>query len=386
MATLAQIADELSSSPAVQFSHLPADELGQQLERQSRLDERWSRLGMMVAAKNNVMAEIGLSSGSLASLAQEAIIGSPASIMATTVAEMSNSALATCLAEMNKGYLASIAADTARSAVQGQFEQMNAEYGAALASMRASIPEGLLTGLRVSALLPAVDYKAQLESMGAAFGKPAELAASLTRELSGMYGLADNQQARDFLEWIEQDGRRLRRSLIEPALIDRAIWPGPEQLADIYRQLGQPYDVSEMADILAARQAPAVSTRRPEPPALPPPQSGNFGIQHAQPGQPVDWQQALADALSAGLATRDQVVQWLLQQDSGSQPLPLWADIEVIALDYQRNGSRYENMAAFARKYRLSRATLDRYLRHYEAATGKQIRPGQGRAKRKGMI
>ncbi len=332
-----------------------------------------------------------------AALAREALIGSPASIMATTIAEMglSSSALAT-------SSLATFTADLACSAVQRQAERINADYQDLLAGMRATIPDDLLASVRVSMsdLLPAVDYRAQIESMGAAFGKPAELAASLTRELSGTYGLAGTQQARDFLEQLERDERRSRqiamqalegfdraewRKLIEPTLIDRAIWPGPEQLADLYGQLGQPYDVSEMADILAARQAPAVFTRRPEPPALPLPQSGNYGIQPAQPGQPVDWQQALADALRAGQATRDQVVQWLLQQDSGSQPLPLWADIEVIALDYQRNGSRYDGMAAFARKHRIHRATLDRYLKLYEAATGKQIRPGQGRAKRKGM-
>ena len=333
-------------------------------------------------------------SSSPAALAREAIIGSPASIKAAALAELGLSSSAAALASMRATILPED-----------------------LLSMRATIPEDTLAGLRVSVsdLLPAADYRAQLESMGAALGKPAELAASLTRELGSMYGLADNQQARYFLEQFERDDRRSRqmamqalegsdqwrkllepalegsdqwRKLLEPTFIDRAIWPGPEQLADLYRQLGQPYDVSEMADILAARQAPAVITRRPEPQPppkrLPPPQSGNFGIQPAQPGQPADWQTLLADVLQAGQATTESIVQWLLQQDRGSQQPPQWEFVRYIGEQYEQNGWRYDNMGAFARKHGIGRATLIRYLEFYEAGTGKRVRPGQGRSKRKG--
>ena len=178
-------------------------------------------------------------------------------------------------------------------------------------------------------------------------------------------------------------------SLSPKALIDsawlanfgsvRAHWPG-EQLADLLSQ----FNTGQMADILIGRQAPAVISR-PEPPPqppvkrLPPPKSG---IEPAQPGQPVDWQQALADALQLGLTTPDRIVQWLLQLERGSQQPPQWEYIELIALDYKRTGHHYENLAAFARKHRLHRATVDRYLKMYEAATGERVRPGQGRARR----
>jgi len=387
VATIAQIVNELSSSPAVQ--KLPVAELGQQLERLSGLD-------IAVAAKNRAMAEMGLDSVSPAALAREAIIGSPASIKAAALAgtwlsgspaassittwiahvEQLQGPLVTCLAEMNKGYFASLAADMARY-----------ESAAALASMRATIPDGLLSSLKAP------------EGLLASFEQPAWMAASLTAGLDRAYLLPEHDMpaAWGLIEQFERDDRAWQmakqalegsdqwRKLLEPALTARALWPEPEQLAGIYRQVEQ-YNLNLMADALSASQAPAALTRRPEPQPppkrLPPPQSGNFGIQPAQPGQPAAWQEILADALQSRRATPEEIVQWLLQQDRGSQPLPLWADIEVIALDYQQNGSRYKNMDAFANKYRLHRATVDRYLRMYEAATGEQIRPGQGRAKR----
>ena len=119
--------------------------------------------------------------------------------------------------------------------------------------------------------------------------------------------------------------------------------------------------------------------------AWPPPQSGNFGIQPAQP-EPLggDLLAIAHDILSGRVNSREQVVKRLLMIEQGSQQPPQWEYIEMIALDYEHNGHRYQNMTAFAAKYRLSRATVDNYLKHYEAATGKQVRPGQGRAKRGG--
>lgn len=347
MATIAQIVNALSSSPAVQ--KLPVAELGLQLERQSRLD-------VMIAARDRAVVELGLGS----------------SLLATSLAEMDRFSLPIGLAG---GY-----------GIQQQIEQISAG-GAALRatldsaiipeglfssfseSVKAAMPKDLLAGIEASAnLFGTIDHRALIDSFAVSADT---VAASLSA--GRLFGQVDQA------EWRKQ---------IEVMLTPQVDWR--EQLAGIYGLPGQSYEIVGRADAaLWASQAPAVIARRPEPQPppkkLPPPQSGNFGIQPAQPGQPADWQQALADALRAGQATAESIVQWLLQQDRGSQPLPLWADIEVIALDYQRNGSRYDSMAAFARKHRIHRATLDRYLKLYEAATGKQIRPGQGRAKRKGM-
>lgn len=158
-----------------------------------------------------------------------------------------------------------------------------------------------------------------------------------------------------------------------------AVWPDTSHIVGFFDQ----FNGDQVAGILTARQAPAVISRRPEPQPEPqPPQNGNFGIAPAQPGLPVDWQQALADALRAGRAKPEHIVQWLLQQERGSQQPPMWADIELIALDYKRSGHNYESLTAFARKHGRHRTTVDRYLKMYEAATGERVRPGQGRAKR----
>jgi len=95
------------------------------------------------------------------------------------------------------------------------------------------------------------------------------------------------------------------------------------------------------------------------------------------------WHKVLEQALTTGVATREQVVKWMLQQERGSQQPPDWAMIEVIALDYERTGHNYDNQKFFANKYRIGRSTLARYLEIYEAATGRKIRPGPGRAKQR---
>ena len=373
MATLAKIADALSGSPAVQ--KLPVAELGLQLERQSRLD-------VMIAARDRAIAELGLGS-SLASLAKEAIIGWPPAASSLAEIGLSSSSLATCLATMDRFSLPTGLAGGDRYGIQQQLEQIHAG-GAALQatfdraimpeglfssfseSVKVAMPKGLLAGIEVSAnLFGTIDHRAFIDS----FGLSADTAAA-SLSAGRVFGQIDQS------EWRKQ---------IEAMLTPRVDWH--EQLAGIYGLPGQSYEIVGLADAaLWARQAPAVIARRPEPQLppkrLPPPQSDTFGIQPAQPGQPADWREILVNALRAGQATTESIVQWLLQQDRGSQPLPLWADIEVIALDYQQNGSRYKNMDAFANKYRLHRATVDRYLRMYEAATGEQIRPGQGRAKR----
>ena len=365
MATIAQIVNALSSSPAVQ--KLPVAELGLQLERQSRLD-------LMIAARDRAVAELGLGSNSLASLAKEAIIGWPAA-----------SSLATSLAEMDLFSSAIGLAGGDRYGIQQQLEQIRAGGAALQATFdRAIIPEGLfssfsesvkaampkylLTGIEASAnLFGTIDHRALIDSFGLSVGA---VAASLSA------GRLFEQP--DQAEWRKQ---------IEAMLTPQVDWH--EQLASIYGLPGQSYEIAGLADAaLWASQAPAVITRRPEPQPppkrLPPPQSGNFGIQPAQPGQPADWQTLLADVLQAGQATTESIVQWLLQQDRGSQQPPQWEFVRYIGEQYEQNGWRYDNMEAFARKHGIGRATLIRYLEFYEAGTGKRVRPGQGRSKRKG--
>ena len=289
MATLAQIADELGSSPAA--------------------------------------------------LAREAIIGSPASIIATTLAEMKGS-----LAEMGLSGSA-----------------------AALASMRATIPEGLLSSLKAP------------EGLLTAFEQPAWMAASLTAGLDRAYLLPEHDMpaARGLIEQFERDDRAWQmakqalegsdqwRKLLEPALTARALWPEPEQLAGIYRQVEQ-YNLNLMADALSASQAPAALTRRPEPQPppkrLPPPQSGNFGIQPAQPGQPADLLTQLADALRAGRAKPFEVISLVAQVATLPPQAELLAELsELEALDQAwRKVKGQKTPTRFAAEHHMSKATLYR--------------------------
>jgi len=366
VATIAKLADELSGSPAVQ--KLPAAELGLQLERQSRLD-------LMIAARDRAVAELGLGSSSPAALAKEAIIGWPAA-----------SSLATSLAEMDLFSSAIGLAGEDRYGIQQQLEQIRAGGAALQATFdRAIIPEGLfssfsesvkaampkylLTGIEASAnLFGTIDHRALIDSFGLSVGA---VAASLSA------GRLFEQP--DQAEWRKQIG-----AMLTP----QADWH--KQLAGIYSLPGQSYEIVGLADAaLWASQAPTAISRRPEPQPPPkklppPPQSGNFGIQPAQPGQPADWRELLADALRAGQATSESIVQWLLQQDRGSQQPPHWDLVQYIGEQYEQNGWRYDNMDAFARKHGIGRATLIRYLKFYEAGTGKRVRAGQGRSKRKG--
>ena len=346
MATIAQVVNALSSSPAVQ--KLPVAELGLQLERLSGLD-------VMIAARDRAVVELGLGS----------------SLLAPSLAEMDRFSLPIGLAG---GY-----------GIQQQLEQISAG-GAALRatfdsaiipeglfssfseSVKADMPKDLLAGIEASAnLFGTIDHRAFIDSFGISADT---VAASLSA--GRLFGQVDQA------EWRKQ---------IEAMLTPQVDWH--EQLASIYGLPGQSYEIAGLADAaLWASQAPAVITRRPEPQPppkrLPPPQSGNFGIQPAQPGKPADWQTLLADVLQAGQATTESIVQWLLQQDRGSQQPPQWEFVRYIGEQYEQNGWRYDNMEAFARKHGIGRATLIRYLEFYEAGTGKRVRPGQGRSKRKG--
>ena len=101
---------------------------------------------------------------------------------------------------------------------------------------------------------------------------------------------------------------------------------------------------------------------------------------------PADWLGMLERASKAGEVTREQserAVKTLLDRDAGSQAPPAWPVIEAIGLEFERDRHKYPNMVAFADAHGISRATLDRYLKAYEAATGKQIRPGKGRRKKR---
>ena len=118
---------------------------------------------------------------------------------------------------------------------------------------------------------------------------------------------------------------------------------------------------------------PEQRRRQPEPPAE------RAEVQVVS--LPTDWRETVSLALTSGQATREQIVQWLLEL---SQEPPTLEFIKALGEDFERNGHKFENMAAFGRKHGIqSRTTLNSYLRDYEAATGRQVRPGQGRAKRR---
>ena len=123
---------------------------------------------------------------------------------------------------------------------------------------------------------------------------------------------------------------------------------------------------------------PEQRRRQPEPPAE---------VQVVSLAQADEWEEAkemLTRVLTLGRATPQQIVHWLLQVNRGSQAPPTWEFIKALGEDFERNGRKFENMAAFGRKHNIqSRTTLNSYLKDYEAATGRQVRPGQGRAKRR---
>ena len=345
MATLAKIADALSGSPAVQ--KLPAAELGLQLEYQSGLD-------LMIAARDRAVAELGLGSNSLASLAKEAIIGWPAA-----------SSLATSLAEMDLFSSAIGLAGGDRYGIQQQLEQIRAGGAALQATFdRAIIPEGLfssfsesvkaampkylLTGIEASAnLFGTIDHRALIDSFGLSVGA---VAASLSA------GRLFEQP--DQAEWRKQ---------IEAMLTPQVDWH--EQLAGIYGLPGQSYEIVGLADAaLWASQAPALLTRRPEPQPppkrLPPPQSSNFGIQPAQPGQPADWQTLsymLAEAIKAKRATPKDVIGLLAQVEGWQLEALLAEKKELEALEQAwLKAKRWQTPAGFAKNHNISKATLYR--------------------------
>ena len=116
---------------------------------------------------------------------------------------------------------------------------------------------------------------------------------------------------------------------------------------------------------------------QPEPPAA---------VQVVSLAPADEWEEVkemLTRVLTLRKAKPQQIVQLLLELSTGSQAPPTWEFIERVALDYDRNGQKFEKMADFGRKHGLSRATVDRYLKTYEAATGRQVRPGQGSTKRR---
>ena len=346
MATIAQLADELSGSPAVQ--KLPAAELGLQLERQSRLD-------LMIAARDRAVAELGLGSSSPAALAKEAIIGWPAA-----------SSLATSLAEMDLFSSAIGLAGEDRYGIQQQLEQIRAGGAALQATFdRAIIPEGLfssfsesvkaampkylLTGIEASAnLFGTIDHRAFIDSFGISADT---VAASLSA--GRLFGQVDQA------EWRKQ---------IEAMLTPQVDWH--EQLASIYGLPGQSYEIAGLADAaLWASQAPAVITRRPEPQPppkrLPPPQSGNFGIQPAQPGiAPVDWQtlsHMIADAIKAKRASPKDVIGLLAQVEGWQLEALLAEKRELEALEQAwLKAKRWQTPERFAKDHGMSRATLFR--------------------------
>ena len=378
MATVARFADELSSSPAA-TTRLPAAEMG------LLVGERDRRLSAMVAAKNQAIAELGL-------------LDQPAtSLLPATELRLAAGADLT-LKPLSELMLRSPAAS------------LVLEAGAAL-----TLEPG--SALIVSDIGKGLEWLTQPLG-GNEIGLLYKSAATLADTISVQYEHPLRNfmlAADDFVRPVQEATIRLAESM-QPAWDEVKLWgqtlrEQPSSLSRLaglgewdavnrlyeranYPIIGLPNVAEQITGALQGWQAPAVHvtraailveveplTKLPErrPGSQPPPQNGNFGIAPAQPGQPVDWQQALADALRAGLAKPEHIVQWLLQQDRGSQQPPLWADVELIALDYERNGHRYDNLAAFAGKHRMHRATVDRYLKMYEAATGKQVRPGQGR-------
>ena len=130
-----------------------------------------------------------------------------------------------------------------------------------------------------------------------------------------------------------------------------------------------------MGELLGQVRAPAVIAPRSEPPT----HQAQIETVHIA----LDAREMINHLLSAGKATPKQIIEILLDRNAGSQQPPAWPEIEALALDYERNGHNYDGLAGFARKHGIHRATIDRYLKMYEAATGRQIRPGRGRQKQR---
>lgn len=141
---------------------------------------------------------------------------------------------------------------------------------------------------------------------------------------------------------------------------------------------------SHVADLLAGPGLwpPAVISRQPEPEPQPEPPA-------LEPVQLAgQWPEVLTHVIAAGIASPKDVLELVLtlaqQHASGVKP-PTWAEVEAVARAYKERGHRYTDQGAFARAIGYSRATVQRCLSWYEAATGEQVRPGRGRGRRKLM-
>jgi hypothetical protein len=276
---------------------------------------------------------------------------------------MSSSSLATSLAKMDRFSLPTGLAGGDQYGIQQQLEQISAGGAALRATFdRAIIPEGLfssfsesakaampkdlLAGIEASAnLFGAIDHRAYIDS----FGLSADAVAA---SLSAGRGFGQVDQA----EWRKQ---------IEAMLTPQVNWH--EQLAGIYGLPGQSYEIVGLADAaLWASQAPAVLTHRPEPQPppkrLPPPQSGNFGIQPAQPGQPADLLTLLAEALRAGQAKPFEVISLVAQVATLPPQAALFAELsELEALEQAwRKVKGRKTPTRFAKDHDMSKATLYR--------------------------
>ena len=428
MATIAQIADELSSSPAA-TTKAPAAELALQVS------ERERRLSALTAARDLAATDLGLIEQPATRLAAadmrltagaelalkpgaELLLHSPAAsvvleagaalvlekgsiltvgeptVRAREVVLAANQAAASRLAGVSdflepRAALASIVAE--------QYERPLREVAFAFDGITrpAEVARQIFEGAH---LYVTETTKQFVDSLGLLQQQQQQVFAGMADNLSRLAGLSDtllspaelaaiadigqpSRLAKQALEQFYADERRLER---EQQALTRFL-EGEQRAASRGERalLAELPDVDQMIDALWARRAPAAHVTQVgalveiEPVAWPPPQNGNFGIPPAQPGQPGGELLAIAyDILSGRVSSKEQVVKRLLMIERGSQQPPQWESIELIALDYERNGHRYQNMTAFAAKHRLSRDTLNEYLKTYEAATGKQVRPG----------
>lgn len=320
MVTLAQIADELSGSPAA-TTRRPAAEAALQVSEQEQ------RLSAMVAAKDQSAVLMRLSDREDLLFDSQAARQQAAAELGLLSPARATSRLASSLAE--------------------QQERMAQEWRIAVNEMmRPTMDAARRIGESFAGL-------ADLAGLGGALLSPAELAA-----------IADIgqpvQRALDRLhkknQWLEQEQRAIEH--LSGSL---------QTTKDVF---GLP-DVDQMADALWARGEPAAYAARGgvliefEPPAWPPPPGGQppaQPVQTAQPEQAAGWQAMLAAAMRAGQAQPDEVLR-LVAEVAKLPPVAEMraelAELEDLERAWQRAKKR-QTAEGFAARHGLSRATLYR--------------------------
>jgi hypothetical protein len=99
--------------------------------------------------------------------------------------------------------------------------------------------------------------------------------------------------------------------------------------------------------------------------------SQRWGV-HEPKSRKETFMERLKVMIQEGKISPAELIMVALQHDKAApgQKLPPWSEIEAICVDYERNGHRYKNQAAFARQHNISKSTFTRYRQMWKATRG----------------